>query len=150
MNVFTTEGRMNRLKYLGLMLITAIPVCVLSAIGDSGGGIFSILALLTSLLFIFPVSQRFHDLNLSGWYTVFIFIPIIGLIPGLILLFWPSTKGSNKYGDSPVQRDPPEETRTVDRRSVAEKLEELRSLYERGLLDESVYKQKQPQLLKDL
>ena len=41
--------------------------------------------------------KRLHDLNLSGWWYW------LNIILSLILLFNPSTKGSNKFGVQPTK-----------------------------------------------
>lgn len=43
--------------------------------------------------------RRFHDQNLSGWLTIPVFIPYIGLIFGILLVFIKGTDGTNKYGE---------------------------------------------------
>jgi Protein of unknown function (DUF805) len=35
---------------------------------------------------------RFHDIGLSGWWTLLTFIPIVNLFVLLFLLLWPSTQ----------------------------------------------------------
>lgn len=43
--------------------------------------------------------RRLHDVNLSGWVLLTIFLPFINLILLLMLLFAPSNDGRNNYGD---------------------------------------------------
>jgi len=97
------------------------------------------------------MAQRFHDLGVSGWYTLYAFIPIIGVIPELILLFMPGTRGDNFYGPDPLDRDDfvPVQV-TPSGRTVEERLRELAHLYELGLIDDSTYKERQSQLLDEL
>jgi uncharacterized membrane protein YhaH (DUF805 family) len=45
---------------------------------------------------------RFHDMGMSGWWVVACYIPLVGIILGLILLFNPGEHGTNRYGN-PVQ-----------------------------------------------
>ena len=41
---------------------------------------------------------RCHDANWSGWLTLIFFIPYIGPLFGLVLLFMPGTQGENNHG----------------------------------------------------
>ena len=66
----------------------------------------SIIYILVSLLILLPTVavevRRFHDLDVSGWWVLLSFIPIIG---ALILLVWfcmQGTNGENQYGPDPV------------------------------------------------
>ncbi|HEY0770786.1 MAG TPA: DUF805 domain-containing protein [Sphingobacteriaceae bacterium] len=45
--------------------------------------------------------RRLHDVGKSGWMTLIIFIPIIGAIWLLVLLFTDSMPGTNEYGPNP-------------------------------------------------
>jgi uncharacterized membrane protein YhaH (DUF805 family) len=49
---------------------------------------------------------RAHDTGHSGWLVALTFIPLLGLIPGLYLLFARGTKGANPYGPDPRQPEP--------------------------------------------
>jgi uncharacterized membrane protein YhaH (DUF805 family) len=44
--------------------------------------------------------KRLHDLDVSGWYQLILFVPYINYLM-LIVLFLPGTSGRNKYGDAP-------------------------------------------------
>lgn len=43
-------------------------------------------------------TKRLHDLNKSGWLVLLGFIPIVNLGLLVYLLFFPGTKGPNKFG----------------------------------------------------
>jgi len=45
--------------------------------------------------------QRLHDINLSGWIVLVKFIPVVGFILPIILIFIPGDKTTNTYGDPP-------------------------------------------------
>ena len=47
--------------------------------------------------------RRIHDLNWSGWLCLVIFLPAVGTIFSLVVLFMKGTVGPNKYG--PEQGD---------------------------------------------
>jgi uncharacterized membrane protein YhaH (DUF805 family) len=58
---------------------------------------------LTNILFGFAVTvRRLHDQNMSGWWMLLAFIPLIGTI---ILLVWMCTRGTNgpnRFGADPL------------------------------------------------
>ena len=58
------------------------------------GWLYSLFSLRFSIL-------RLHDLNLSGWYLLIGFIPLIGNLFSLYLLFAPGNEDSNDYGYPP-------------------------------------------------
>ena len=72
-------------------------------IGDVGDG--SILVGLFGLAIIIPwlalTVKRLHDINLSGWWQLVLFIPLLGILFGLGIGFTDSDSGENKYGPNP-------------------------------------------------
>ncbi|MDX5593440.1 DUF805 domain-containing protein [Pseudovibrio sp. SPO723] len=130
-NVFTFEGRRNRLSYflftlalVGMLVIATILASTATTLGASRSmslllgvlGIpFSALFVVMSLAAFF---QRCHDIGWSGKPLLIIFIvlgagsallgPILGIVAGLAssgvslaLLLMPGTDGPNKYGPDP-------------------------------------------------
>lgn len=54
------------------------------------------------LLFIFGVGvgiRRFHDIGRSGFWSILLYIPIIGLLIGLFMCYKKGNEGPNKYGE---------------------------------------------------
>ncbi|WP_196607176.1 DUF805 domain-containing protein [Pectinatus frisingensis] len=110
---FSTHGRLNRKPYLIRRLKLFIgPVVLLSIIANVSKinilyEIFETLFLiLIMLLFVstFMLSvRRLHDLNHSGWFTVFMVIPILSLIINVYMLFFSGTNGANDYGNDPLE-----------------------------------------------
>jgi uncharacterized membrane protein YhaH (DUF805 family) len=48
-------------------------------------------------------TKRWHDRNKSGWWTLIIFVPLIGAIWMLIELgFLRGTEGANRFGPDPI------------------------------------------------
>ncbi len=110
-------GRINRLEYfIGtviLFVMLFIPVTLSVVIRLLAGDLVSkttsfldqILLLLfygyALVLFIINVSleaRRFHDLNYTGWLSILLYVPIIGWIYAVFLLFLPGKNQNNKYG----------------------------------------------------
>jgi hypothetical protein len=44
---------------------------------------------------------RLHDIGLSGWWMLLLFVPLVGNVLNLALTFWPGTDGDNDYGAQP-------------------------------------------------
>lgn len=104
------EGRYGRLNYLNAGLLAFLLVIgvtffvsILSGSSKSMGGsfIFTIVGWLYFLVsFRFSI-LRLHDLNLSGWYLVLGFVPFIGGLFSLYLLFARGNENENDYGYPP-------------------------------------------------
>lgn len=115
--IFAINGRIGRLRYLAYgMLFTII---TLFLIGIAAFLIPSIATVLTDIsgvtsalllialylpliiISIILVRRRLNDLDRSGWWQILMYVPFVGIIFALYVLFWPGTKGSNSYGPQP-------------------------------------------------
>ncbi|MFN4276552.1 MAG: DUF805 domain-containing protein [Ferrovibrio sp.] len=47
-------------------------------------------------------AQRCRDIDWSGWIVLLTYIPVIGLAVWLVLIFYPGTRGPNRYGPDPL------------------------------------------------
>lgn len=116
--IFTTEGRLNRLKYLKYMIILALVLggtkftmsCMATLLtGDPNGTlvmiITAILALIAGTGNVMLIIRRIHDLGKSGYFALIAFIPIIGVIFSIYLFCAPGQVGWNQYGADPSQVD---------------------------------------------
>lgn len=120
---YQLSGRIGRLRYLAYqMLMTVVMYLVITAIAVIG---FSALTGLSSesagmnstylliLLIFLPLlllvfygaiiypKRRLHDLNLSGWLVILMFIPLVNALFPLYLMFAAGNEGSNQYGYPP-------------------------------------------------
>ncbi|MFC1525249.1 DUF805 domain-containing protein [Candidatus Latescibacterota bacterium] len=102
------EGRIGRLRYLGMMIGATIAGSVIVALWNvlvmpevEGGA--GIAALFIILLFqsIFIV-RRLHDLDRSGAHYWLLLVPVYNLYLGLLLLFKKGTVGLNRFGEDPL------------------------------------------------
>ncbi len=96
---FSFEGRMPRLTYflggIAVSLLAGVVVAMAAALGPILAGI----AMLVMMVPAFRMSaMRFHDFNWSGWWSILLFVPFVGNLVALILLFMPGNDGSNDYG----------------------------------------------------
>ena len=105
------KGRIGRLTYLSVNLtLTAVSVgggllvgAVVAAF-EGAGPALAIFAWLFWLLchagcFYAVTAKRWHDVGVSGWWNLLLFVPFIGLVAWLLLLFWPGKPVENKYGE---------------------------------------------------
>ena len=122
--LFSMKGRIGRVRYLAysflaffiLYISFAIIFGILTAIfvnsgagfGDFGSnpalilpiGIFYIA--FTFLYWVLLI-RRLNDMNMTGWLSLLMLIPLVNVILGLVLIFYPGTKGSNKYGPQQIK-----------------------------------------------
>lgn len=73
------EGTPN----VALMVITGL----ILAVGCIGAALYMIINAI----------KRLHDLNLSGWYYLVSFIPLVGWIFSIYMVLWPAKKESNRF-----------------------------------------------------
>ena len=115
--IFTTAGRIGRLRYLAYLMagyLFLIPMLMassaLSAVlpGKDGGmgavslGLVILAYVLYLVFFVILMRRRFNDMNRSGWLAALGLIPVINVFIGLWLIFGRGTYSSNRYGPAPV------------------------------------------------
>ena len=113
--VYTTEGRLNRLRYIKYMLILALVAGVATFVtssmatfltGDPNGmlvkvitGIWAIAAGAGNIMLMI---RRLHDIGWSGYFALIAIIPAIGFLFSIYLFCAPGQVGRNKYGADPL------------------------------------------------
>ena len=48
--------------------------------------------------------RRLHDLDLSGWWMLLLFVPLVNILFYIYILFFKGTEGPNQYGEDPLQQ----------------------------------------------
>jgi uncharacterized membrane protein YhaH (DUF805 family) len=117
---FSFGGRIGRETFwIGILVLAAgwiVPFVLLTAIQDvtgqpgllmseTAGWVFS---LWIAFLFFadFPiVIKRLHDLDMSGWWVLFKFVPLGYFLFLLMLGVFKGTRGPNRYGPDPLDKD---------------------------------------------
>jgi uncharacterized membrane protein YhaH (DUF805 family) len=100
------SGRARRAEYWYFVLLVLIAEIVLLAIDF---GIFGMPILIWFLVVgvIVPglsvTVRRLHDLDKSGWFYLFVFIPLVGPILLLVWMCTPGTPGPNSFGEDPTR-----------------------------------------------
>lgn len=96
LNLFSSAGRIGRVRYLtysmGIGLLIILAGVALSAI-TSPMLIFVAYAAMFYANFMLTI-KRCHDFDTTGWLSLLIFVPLVGLIFMLI----PGTDGPNRFG----------------------------------------------------
>jgi uncharacterized membrane protein YhaH (DUF805 family) len=49
-------------------------------------------------------TKRLHDLGYSGWWALFLLVPLVNIIASLMLFFYPGDSIENKYGKPPTPK----------------------------------------------
>ena len=100
------NGRSSRSEYWWWMLFALIGLFVF-AIVDSIIGTFPLLYLIWWLAILLPglavTIRRLHDIDKSGWWILFGFVPLIGGIMWFIWYVGRGTEGPNRFGEDPLQ-----------------------------------------------
>ena len=61
-------------------------------------------ALFNGFILFFVVPARFRDLGYTGWATILLWVPLLGLCLWVWLLLGAGNAGANKYGPAPERR----------------------------------------------
>ncbi len=105
-NYINFSGRARRKEYWSLILFALITIFLFVSIGDLVDEKYQGYVMGTPFIALFiPVLsagvRRMHDIGKSGTTLLVYFIPVIGSIWLLVLLFTESNSGPNKYGPNP-------------------------------------------------
>ena len=101
MTLFTSIALSLALGLLNLQQwsMTHLSLNTLSSMTGLG---FSVIFLLY-LYFLWVITiRRLHDMNRSGWFSLFFLLPILNVLLSLYLLFGSGSTGSNRYGAARV------------------------------------------------
>ncbi len=105
------EGRARRTEYWMFILFNMIFASVAFGLdyllGLALDANYGIISLIYTFAVIVPsisvLVRRLHDTGKSAWYMLITFIPLIGSIWLLILLFTDGDYGANQYGENPKE-----------------------------------------------
>ncbi|MCR4662578.1 MAG: DUF805 domain-containing protein [Endomicrobiaceae bacterium] len=103
---FDFKGRAGRKTYwLFILNSFAISLAIAAVFKDSAIGI--IVSMVYSLFIFLPILgldvRRLHDINLSAWWLLIVFVPVLGAVVLFILACLPGTEGDNNYGPSEIK-----------------------------------------------
>lgn len=93
--------------FLDIVLSTIIAMTFMDPSGEgmttTGYILFTLTILVFSVVHVFLVIRRLHDLNRSGWYYFVLLVPLVNVLFSLYLFFAPGTVGPNQYGADPLE-----------------------------------------------
>ncbi len=110
-NYVNFKGRARRKEYWGFTLFYALIFAILGAFAFTGIGVilFLVVFVVTLPPSISLTVRRLHDINLSGWFTLYMLImliPVIGeaiaIIISIVIGVVQGSAKSNKFGENPV------------------------------------------------
>jgi len=98
-NIFTAEGRLGRIRYFYYFLLTVLGISAITFAmlllnirpTEDIQSVFIFIAMIVLTI------QRCHDLNISGWWSLLVFVPLVSFY----FFFAPGTKGANRFGAEP-------------------------------------------------
>lgn len=106
------SGRSSRSEYWYFFLFcTLVAICAFVldtafAVYSGRGDFISPLYVIVSIVLFLPslavAVRRFHDIDKSGWWYLFNFIPLIGWAFIIMWMCTPGTPGRNEYGENPL------------------------------------------------
>ncbi len=101
----TAAGRTARrpfwlaqLVYLVIYLVVFPVTSVLGLVGAAISMAVSIYLMIVSWMLLI---RRLHDISKSGWWSLVIFVPLVGLIALVYFGAVESTPGANRWGENP-------------------------------------------------
>jgi uncharacterized membrane protein YhaH (DUF805 family) len=106
LRVFTTQGRIGRLRYLawsmglmaaafGLWMIASMTLAVSVVLGVILTGVLGLGFLVVTVQI---GVQRLHDLGWSGWLMLLNLVPVVGTLFPFVMLLMPGNDGMNRFG----------------------------------------------------
>lgn len=116
--VFSTKGRIGRLRYLAYVwagYLIMIPVGLMGGVavisGDSSssslGGLMIFLFVVAYIVmiafFIILAKRRLNDLDYSGWLALIMLVPLVNIVFGLYILFAAGKPEHNRFGPAPAK-----------------------------------------------
>ncbi|WP_044871290.1 DUF805 domain-containing protein [Pseudomonas sp. LFM046] len=109
LKVLSTKGRIGRVRYLGWSMAMMLALLPVGGLILGTFAVSDVLASLLTLVLCLAVVvvgvcigvQRLHDIGWSGWLWLLNFVPVIGSVFGLVMLFMPGSAGANRYGPPP-------------------------------------------------
>lgn len=109
LKVFTTEGRIGRLRYLAwsmVLMLACLPLFGIAAgffaLSEILGGLLMVMVGIAAVVagVMFGV-KRLHDIGWSGWLVLISVVPIVGGVFSLLMFIIPGSTEANRFGSPP-------------------------------------------------
>lgn len=106
LRVFTTQGRIGRLRYLAwsmCLMSTALALWMVASMAMALSAVLGVILIGIFGLGFLVVSvqigvQRLHDLGWSGWLMLLNLVPVVGTFFPFVMLLMPGNDGANRFG----------------------------------------------------
>jgi uncharacterized membrane protein YhaH (DUF805 family) len=97
--LFSPKGRLGPLSYISYYNASLFFFLLISLffIKISSFILFPLMIVMVYTTYVLAI-KRLHDLNMSGWFILLGFVPVISLFFGIYLLCFPGKRVKNKYG----------------------------------------------------
>lgn len=98
------SGRARRQEYWLFVLLYVI-LSIVAGVIDAVLGTEAVTLILGLALLIPSVAvliRRLHDLDRTGWWALFMFLPILGTLLLLVFCVMKGTEGPNRFGPDPL------------------------------------------------
>ena len=157
-------GRIRRKTYLiiSLVIITINLLLSQNLEVDSDEGLRMLSIYLIGILIVIFIlnAGRLNDINLSGWYALLFFVPIVNLAV-IALHFIDGTKGTNKYGNDPkgrinekkfspkIQNSNTNDSEPISPSTIDKKIDLLNDSFSAGVLNKTEFDEKKEKLIED-
>lgn len=105
------QGRIRPGYYFGdLVFVQVISWLLIKLLGAAGSNVLAdlgvvIVSLVSFVLTLGLVFRRLHDINKSGWYTLWVLVPLANIVFGLWILFKSGDREANTYGPAPTHKE---------------------------------------------
>lgn len=96
------KGRAARSEYWWFVLFSLILQLVVGSVSDLLGVVASLALFLPSLA---VAVRRLHDRDMTGWWVLIVFFPLIGAIALLVITVMKGSDGENRFGADPLGSD---------------------------------------------
>lgn len=100
------QGRSARSEYWWFVLFMVLLNFALGILSQILGSFGDLIGALVGLALLIPgialTIRRFHDIDMSGWFTLLLLIPIVNIILILIWFTRAGTAGDNRFGADPL------------------------------------------------
>jgi uncharacterized membrane protein YhaH (DUF805 family) len=118
--MFSFKGRISRNEYWYRLILQPIGAIILTIAVGAVFGAFGAVDVQKSVLFnivgsaiwlgyllafLAAHSRRWHDLGMSGWWTLVTFVPLVGLVAFFMCGCVRGDAGPNIYGSDPLEAE---------------------------------------------
>lgn len=93
-----SDGRASRPEFWYFFLLTTLVSALFNSQSSGIGGLISLILFLPSLM---VAIRRLHDVGKSGWWMLFIFLPVIGFFMLVMQFIKQGDVGDNEFGPEP-------------------------------------------------